>query len=244
MDFNIKSNSSIYLLIDTKGNIYHCSIEDKPFCYEILSVFDVLSDVRRKRNGSKICGIFRIEYEEVKLDNQIFYLIIINKIQNLTDHRLDFDSLAYKDIYTGLYNRNLLEHIISGKIKIPNTDNYTVMLIDIDDLKKINDENGHIVGDKIIKSVSECILKVIEKDYIPIRYGGDEFIILFPNIGKEKIDEVRNKIKKSLESKYIEDVINNIKVSIGVSSGNGIKLLMNTINKADLKMYAEKSNKK
>lgn len=244
MDFNIKFNSSIHLLIDIEENIHYCNIENIPFCYEILYTFDIFNDIKQKRNGSKMCGVFFVEYEEVKLDTDILYLIIINKIQNLNNYEMNIDKLAYKDIYTGLYNRNLLEHIISGEIKMPNMNNYTVMLIDIDDLKKINDENGHIIGDKIIKTVSEFILKIISKEDIPIRYGGDEFIIIFTDIVKEKIDTIRDKIKEELEFKNNDNTINKIRVSIGISSGNGIESLMDTINKADIKMYGEKRNKR
>ncbi len=113
---------------------------------------------------------------------------LIEEYKNVfTSERVHF-AKSVTDSLTGAYNRHFLDHL-----KLQSND--TVVLIDLNNLKKINDTHGHEVGDEIIKKLVEVLRSNIRStDYI-VRLGGDEFLVILPNCPLERAE---NLIKNSL----------------------------------------------
>ena len=115
-------------------------------------------------------------------------------------------------------------------------------MLDLDDFKKINDNLGHITGDKVLREVAEIIRGSLRKNDIAGRYGGEEFLIIFPQTSIKDASEVCENIRRKVESKYQSS---NIKLTISgglavYKEGNAHHL----IDQADAKLYEAKNSGK
>lgn len=125
------------------------------------------------------------------------------------------------DPLTQVYNRHLLEQIISDN-EIKNTitgDQIAVAMLDIDDFKRINDENGHYTGDLVLVYLGQKLVKATGKDDYVIRYGGEEFVIIMRNCdvsdAHTRLEQFRKEIEEAKDSPIP------FTVSVGVSAYTG-----------------------
>ena len=124
-------------------------------------------------------------------------------------------------------------------------DNVTLIFLDLDNLKEINDKYGHIQGDEAIKIVAEVIHKNIRRDHVFIRYGGDEFLIVLREKDSKTPASIINRIAIDLEiiSRRLSFPIT---LSFGIAN-SGEEMndnLDKMVKRADARMYLEKSRKK
>ena len=161
------------------------------------------------------------------------------------DRMINDNYYVYKkeDVYKrqGLNNRNYWELINNGSIFYPyNSKEFTLIIIDIDNLKEINDNFGHLAGDEAIKIVGESIKRNIRKEDLGVRYGGDEFIILLFNQDKRAAKTVIERIRKEINDLSHKQGIN-IQISAGAAYYNSTKRNMgDLIRMADRDLYREK----
>ncbi|MBM3709930.1 MAG: GGDEF domain-containing protein, partial [Actinobacteria bacterium] len=114
--------------------------------------------------------------------------------------------LAYRDPLTNLPNRLLfndrIELTIAGSKR--NNRKFALMIVDIDKFKKINDTYGHVIGDRLILFVGSKIQKLLRKSDTISRFGGDEFLLLLPDIkSKEDAEKIAEKILLNFQEKFI-----------------------------------------
>ncbi len=111
------------------------------------------------------------------------------------------EELSITDGLTKLYNKRYLMHILPQELnRVARYDRIlSLIMFDIDFFKKINDTYGHIQGDIVLKEISEIVRKEIRKNDISVRYGGEEFIVILPEVGIEGATIVAEKIKKAVE---------------------------------------------
>jgi len=147
------------------------------------------------------------------------------------------------DAVTGLYNRNYWEQIISEVTLHPRTQNFSLILIDVDNLKEINDTYGHTAGDKVIEIVGQAIKKCIRKEDAGLRYGGDEFIILLFNQDKKAAYRVIERIRREI-NKLAAGQGMNIQISAGAAYYDCLQNMGDIIKMADRDLYKEKRVKK
>lgn len=176
----------------------------------------------------------------------------IMQIYNITKRKLEEEKIrhvASHDALTGLLNRAHFQLVFSEELahaKMTES-TFAVAYLDLDDFKLINDTYGHEVGDEFLKEVALRLTGILRASDIIARYGGDEYVILFPTVGEnEKLELVSAKIFKAFEENFVHDGIPlQIKASIGFSvypkDGNSLDTL---INKADKAMYTVKSTEK
>ena len=151
------------------------------------------------------------------------------------------------DGLTGLYNRKYIDTRLKSDIEdsFEYNEPLSVMMIDIDYFKKVNDTYGHVVGDKILKRFSEILEKCFnntEKSWIG-RYGGEEFISVIPNSSKIYANKLAEDLRKEIEKEEfkIKDKIIKLTCSIGVYTMENEKLdIDELIEKADLNLYMAK----
>ena len=124
----------------------------------------------------------------------IYYRKLQNKLVNLSQ----IDGL------TQLYNRNFFTKQAEQVFKRAKRykENIVVIMLDIDNFKKINDTHGHQTGDKVIQELSRCIQAGIRNVDIAGRYGGEEFIIVLENIDIENAKIVASRIKDNFEEGF------------------------------------------
>ena len=152
--------------------------------------------------------------------------------------------MLHKDSLTGLKNRKFF----NNKIKdLKDEKNLCFVVVDLNNLKKINDTYGHLIGDELIKTAANK-LKEIFKDFEHIRFGGDEFLLISKNVSKEKLNDL---IKKSkMIAKKTEIVYEDINLT-GFSFGIGYAIrknknesINNLFSRADKTMYENKIESK
>ncbi|KNF08599.1 diguanylate cyclase [Gottschalkia purinilytica] len=235
---NIKFNSvneKFFIILDQQLNIIYSSKGIREVAKTLVNNLELNKYIESNTFGKITTNDYLIYIDKKILKNSIIYLI---EVELSNDNRLLLDS-EYKDRLTGLYNRNLWEELIHDKQKVLKLNDYKIMLvIDIDNLKDINDCHGHLAGDECIKKVANSIKASIDKNDLGIRYGGDEFIII-SNSNTDK------KLTKNIEKNLSRNMSNiNINLSIGSALINNIESLENSFKIADKNMYERKIKKK
>ena len=147
---------------------------------------------------------------------------------------------AYKDLLTGLYRREILNDLIEKEFYRSKRYGYhfSILMIDIDDFKKVNDTYGHLVGDKVLKKVAETTKKTIRKSDVAIRYGGEEFLIILPHTDLEAAKIAAERIRKNIEKLDVDGV--KVTVSVGIADNSLSPKLEDLIRKADQALYIAK----
>ena len=184
----------------------------------------------------------------------IFLLIIIlfkvrELIKALEKSNKDLDLLASIDPMTKLYNRRYFSkvsnHIFAFSQRYKKS--LSLIMLDIDNFKNINDTYGHHIGDEVIISLSNILMKFTNKDDVIARIGGEEFLILLPETSQEEAlilsEKIRTKIKEL--RLYID---NNIEVMVTVSLGlSTIRIesdssIEDAISRSDTALYQAKES--
>lgn len=158
-------------------------------------------------------------------------------------------SLSETDELTGVFNMRaisvLSERLFKQAARYSHP--FSVLMIDSDSLKTVNDTYGHEAGNRLLRLTVQCIQNQLREADIVARYGGDEFVALLPETLCSGAADVADRIRKSIESTVLStgDKNVNITVSIGIACypehGNNLGTI---IKKADHAMYASKKNGK
>ena len=164
----------------------------------------------------------------------------------LVDERTE--SLQYQashDELTKLYNKQTLTDILTKKTKHITNKPFSVLFIDLDHFKKINDTMGHLVGDKLLKQVAKRLTESARSHDDIFRFGGDEFVVILNNnSNKVMVDNVANRLLSKLIKEYkIDGGCYRIGASIGVSIIDDLNTNCDTIiRNADIAMYEAKNS--
>ena len=217
------------------------------FSYEILSKIEsaimVPVVIEKKLLGMIFIGgddrlvrfiIYGVEDMLNILSSQMALAMENNNIYNSIKDSADIDPL------TRLYNRNAFKREIQELISTNTT--FSLVLYDIDDFKKVNDTYGHLVGDEVLKLISERIKKSIRKTDVACRYGGEEIVIIFRDLNKEDSVVISDRIRRRVEETRLNwyDRIIGTTISGGIASypedGDTVE---DIIRKADEALYGE-----
>lgn len=151
---------------------------------------------------------------------------------------------ATHDILTGLPNRLLLRYRIEQTIPdgAQNQSTMALLLIDLDDFKKINDTLGHSTGDEVLKITAERLLACVRQSDTAARLGGDEFAVILPATDSNKAVKIAHQVSKRLQEQF---TIGDHELQVGASIGIAIypehgKSFKEVLHCADLAMYASK----
>lgn len=171
-----------------------------------------------------------------------FFIIVFGLIMAIYQHKLK--SNAELDYLTKIYNRNKFYELIEKEAKSSKRYKYdsSVMLMDIDYFKKVNDTYGHEWGDQVLKELSSQILQNIRENDVFARWGGEEFVLLLPHTNKDGALKAAEKIRLLIE-KSESPKLKGITISIGVTSIDSANYdIDNAIKLADEAMYCAKRN--
>jgi diguanylate cyclase (GGDEF)-like protein len=152
------------------------------------------------------------------------------------------EQMARIDGLTGLLNRNSFDEIISNEIgrHMRYGGVFSVIIFDVDSFKKINDTYGHLVGDEILKKVSQIIKGTIRSADQAFRYGGDEFAILLPQTSTDAAYNISERIRERIISEIIIDSIP-VTLSLGIAGWPADAIGVNEIiMAADMALYHAK----
>ncbi len=178
-------------------------------------------------------------YEDENLKGMLGIIFDVTQQTKLTEVLYN---QTIKDELTGAFNRRFLYHIFPVEKERALRNNYkiSVIMFDIDDFKKINDNFGHQIGDYVLKTLCEVIKKNIRKyDYL-FRIGGEEFVILLINADINNAYKVAEKLRKIVEE-YKFDERFRVTISLGVAEVFENDTLNDVLERADKAMYKAKS---
>jgi diguanylate cyclase (GGDEF)-like protein len=154
---------------------------------------------------------------------------------------------AKTDSLTGLNNRMHFDEVFNVLVESAGNGDMelSIMILDVDNLKKINDTLGHQVGDTVIVTVADTVITSLRSEDIPCRYGGDEIVVLLPNTTLSNTKNVTARIRNCLEEKGAKlrkriRKAPDITMSIGVAQLEGGETSEEFFNRADRALYAAK----
>jgi diguanylate cyclase (GGDEF)-like protein len=126
--------------------------------------------------------------------------------------------VAAIDSVTGLFNRGHFETRLRGEVQRAQRQRQplSVLMVDIDDFKRINDTFGHIEGDRALRTVAELLRGGVRIFDVCARYGGEEFAILMPGASLETAAQVAERIRRRVHRRFRDDAVG-VTVSIGVA---------------------------
>jgi diguanylate cyclase (GGDEF)-like protein len=129
------------------------------------------------------------------------------------------EQLAYLDGLTGIFNRRFFELRIAEELERANRYSapLSVIMIDIDKFKKLNDEFGHLLGDEVLRQSSQVFSQHLRKGDVVCRYGGEEFALLLPQTNGENALEVAEKLRRAFEAWHFPGVPRKVTISAGVA---------------------------
>lgn len=179
-------------------------------------------------------------------------VLIFRDISERKKKEEQLSHFATTDILTGVYNRRMGMELLGKEIKITKRRNslLSICFLDLDGLKKVNDEHGHQEGDKLLKKVALVIKNNIRESDIFCRMGGDEFLVIFPDSSEEAAEGIWQRIltdfqkmNRSQECKYPMHVSHGI-VEYHKGCFEEGKEIDELIELVDKRMYKEKQQHK
>lgn len=174
--------------------------------------------------------------------------LVLRDITEKRKYESRLEYLAYHDPLTGLKNRTIFTDIISESIEMAKEidEQLSLMYIDIDHFKSINDSLGHNIGDDLLKQFAHRLRGAVRKDDVACRIGGDEFLVLLLNIpNRDEVENIANRILVAFEKPFI---VNGKKVSLTVSIGISVfpqdgLIGRDLIHHADVALYQAKKER-
>jgi len=189
----------------------------------------------------------RVDYadkELIKTNN-----LLLERSSELMDLNTEFKKLSVTDALTGLYNRRYFEEKLEDEMKVTKRhgDIYSLLLIDIDKFKVVNDTYGHMHGDTVIKEVAKTINSRLREIDVVCRIGGEEFVAICKFANKEGAIELAENIRELVAENTMSIGKDNIKVTISIGvvtvmAENSDEDVNSLFKYADIALYHSKNN--
>ena len=167
------------------------------------------------------------------------------KNAELKEKTAQLEKLSVTDGLTGLFNHRHFWNLMNTEMSTvaQNNGNLALVLVDLDDFKKVNDKFGHSVGDVLLKTIADVLSDTVRDTDIVARYGGEEFAIMLPDTDEGGVQNVAEKLRAAVETIRFTvpdtDIVLKVTVSIGVSVFRGNR--REFFNAADRALYQSKA---
>ena len=168
--------------------------------------------------------------------------VMLHLIKKLNSALTEISKLSITDSLTGLFNRRKAQELLDDEIyrSVRYVTDFSVILLDIDFFKHINDELGHNVGDKVLISLAKLIIENVRKSDEVCRWGGEEFVIFCPNTTTEQATLLAEKLRVYISTALFADTCK-LTCSFGVTSLILGESSEEFINRADENLYRAKA---
>ncbi len=216
-----KNASGIYYIVPLRNN------GGNPYAF--IEVDNIISQIKIEKD--------QINFLKIVATQLSLFLKNYSLIEKLK-------KLSNTDPLTEAYNYRYFRDALEIELEKAKRFKYSVSLlfIDINNFKEINDKYGHLVGDEVLIKVVQSIKNLIRKSDILCRYGGDEFVIILPHIDKKGATILKNRLIENFVTVKIMNESKKITYSIGISTypdeAKNIDILLK---KADKELYKEKN---
>jgi len=225
------------------------SLKDSSIAMRAFQENECFIELKHGADAAFLISAIPIETSSGKLVLELLKDVTNSLSIEPNDHSDPINNLALKDELTNLFNRRYVDERLNEDIIKAFTEQLPMSLVflDVDNLKEINDLLGHAFGDKVLKEVSEIIMRSIRSDTDWVaRYGGDEFLICLNNTEAKEAFEIAERIRNKIaELVILENRKIKTTASLGIySTGQEEMTAAEVISLADHKMYEAKRNGK
>jgi diguanylate cyclase (GGDEF)-like protein len=150
---------------------------------------------------------------------------------------------AVTDALTGLGNRHWMQEMFERELARTQQSGHTLclMMVDVDNFKRFNDQYGHISGDRVLVAVGDVLREHVRPTDLIARFGGDEFAILLPGADLAQAEQTAGRLRTQVEQLAPSDLVMPVTISVGVTSCTGGDDLAALLQRADEAMYGAKA---
>lgn len=221
--------------------------------YEQLSYFAI--PIKRKEDVVAIVAFLKKGYDSFSKEDLTLFKITSNQItvalklkevtSELQEEKERYRTLATYDTLTNVYTRHFFNEWIEKYYEIVRRKSKfcSLVMIDVDNFKYINDSYGHLTGDKVLSSVASVLKNDVRQMDLVVRYGGDEFLLIFPETPERVVKNIMQRIEESLGS--LESTLGfKVSISYGTSYISPEIGYIKALEVADDRMYSAKNSKK
>jgi diguanylate cyclase (GGDEF)-like protein len=171
--------------------------------------------------------------------------MVLDRTKELESKNQELENLSKTDPLTGLYNRRKLDSTVLTNIKFSERYNnsFGLILLDLDDFKRINDKFGHYIGDEVLKKTAKILTKYTRSTDIVGRWGGEEFLIICPNADEKSVYLITEKLCSAIYSESASDLAP-FTASFGVAVYKQNETTEQLVTRADKALYMSKDKGK
>ncbi|NVK74671.1 MAG: GGDEF domain-containing protein [Oceanospirillaceae bacterium] len=180
------------------------------------------------------------ELDELEKDLKILMERLFLEKENRDEVETQLLELATRDKLTGVFNRHKWDEQIKDELALANRGHYfSLIMLDVDNFKKINDSHGHDVGDCVLKSLVHCLRRRLRATDVLFRVGGEEFAILLRDTHLANASKLAELLRKNVES-LNEDKVPAFTISLGVTEYQDFDDQERIVKRADVLLYEAK----
>lgn len=254
-----KRNQYLYLLLEGQLQVYLGSLDNHSVstleagdCAGEVSFIDnqtpsafVLASTKARVLRLPRKTLLGLLSQSPQLMQNLMELLCL-RVRQSNQSTLDSQQNANIDSLTGCYNRRWLEHVFTRESTrcAFNGQHLCMLMLDVDHFKLYNDQHGHLAGDYALSLVAHTLRNQLRPKDSMTRYGGEEFVILLPEIGADEGRNIGQRLRESLQSipSFYSPVgaLPGVTVSIGMAQMHPRDSLENLIARADSALYQAK----
>jgi diguanylate cyclase (GGDEF)-like protein len=216
-----------------------------PEAFYDVSIIPLL-DSRGRRNGTILSLRDISERKQIELELHRMNLRLRKQVQKISNLHEELREQAVRDALTGLYNRRYLDETLEREFSRARRGGYSisVIMMDVDRFKKVNDTYGHKAGDRVLRELGEIIRLHVRSGDIPCRFGGEEFVIVMPEtsleIAFQRAEQIRNQFHSARFFKGEQAIVPGLSLGIAAYPAHG-RSEEKVLHAADVAMYTAKS---
>jgi diguanylate cyclase (GGDEF)-like protein len=191
--------------------------------------------VAQKTHEELVGDVVRLSRENAALKREVARLQV-------------FRAMAYRDPLTGLWNRRYFEERLREELsrsqRAGGARRFSVMIVDIDDFKRVNDRYGHAVGDTVLKDIGEFLVAHLRNHDVACRSGGDEFSILLPDLSAADCGHLEDRLRTA---RAAANAVAELPIQLSLGTGSWPEVgdsMEGLLAHADRAMYAYKRRRR
>jgi diguanylate cyclase (GGDEF)-like protein len=202
---------------------------------------DIVLTVQAAIRAYELDHQLQLQNRELLRINEELELIVSERTCQLVEKNKELEQLAATDRLTGLYNRLFIDRVLEREFSMVgrNGSAFSLILLDIDHFKQVNDTYGHHAGDEVLKAISKILKATVRESDVVGRWGGEEFLVLCPNTSLTDTLKVAEKLRLSI-AQYDFASIGSRSASFGVASYQQGDSIASVETRADKALYLAK----
>jgi len=237
----IKEHENLNNKFEIKEDCFHVQNKKKHWIDEIASIDIDKRIVSIKGAKAEESSFFMVSLSEKTQNKNI--IVSFSEITSIFEKKQQYEHNAYTDVLTQIDNRARFNILFEEAIDISKKAkrSLSIILLDIDNFKKVNDNHGHVVGDNILKKLTTLILSNIRATDYFSRWGGEEFVLLLSDTSLEKSKEIAENLRVLIEN-YDFGINQKLTCSFGVTISKKNDTSESIFIRVDKALYKAKDN--